>query len=123
MNEKTKEIFAAPWTDASYVVEDMSYFDINDAHGQCMCSVWTQYFTSEKKPGIDEDAAEKTMNRILHPPELYDALVEAAAGKCWSCAGESSETMLDKPCPKGHDEDCYVAKWRQVLKKVRDGEK
>lgn len=70
---------------------------------------------------VCQDAFYVDAKRITRLPELYDALVEAAAGKCWSCAGENSETMLDKPCPKGHDEDCYVAKWRQVLKKVRDG--
>jgi len=122
MTEETKKQFDAPWTDASYVVEDMSYFDINDAHGQCMCSVWTQYFTSEKKPGIDEDAAEKTMKRILRLPEMYDALREAAGGKCWSCAGVNVDKVLDNGCPKGHNGDCYVAKWIEILKKVRDGE-
>lgn len=60
--------------------------------------------------------------RLSKVPDLYKALVEAAAGKCWSCAGENTETMLDHPCPKGHDEDCYVAKWRELLRKVRAGE-
>lgn len=67
---------------------------------------------------IDDDEQGK---RIALLPELYDALKEAAAGKCWSCAAENTETMLDNPCPKGHDEDCYVAKWRELLRKVRDG--
>lgn len=107
MKEKTKEIFAAPWM-VKYQVHECwrTDFEIGTTDGM----------------RVAISPTEEHANRILHLPELYDALVEAAAGKCWSCAGESSETMLDKPCPKGHDEDCYVAKWRQVLKKVRDGE-
>ena len=78
MTKETEQLFDAPWEDASYSVEDMSYLDIKDAHGQVFCSCWVQYYTSKEKPGIDEDAAEKTMNRILRLPELYDALMDAA---------------------------------------------
>lgn len=106
MNEKTKEIFAAPWT-----IEEEAPL------------AWYCVIDSKDSVVANDVRDQKTVNRLARLPELYDALAEAAAGKCWSCAGESSETMLDKPCSKGHDEDCYVAKWRQVLKKVRDGEK
>jgi len=104
MNDKTKEIFAAPWT-----IEEEAPL------------AWYCVIDSKDSVVANDVRDQKTVNRLARLPELYDALAEAAAGKCWSCAGESSETMLDHPCPKGHDEDCYVAKWREQLKFVRDG--
>jgi hypothetical protein len=115
MTEETKKLFDAPWADASYVVEDMSYFDINDAHGQCMCSVHTQYFTSEKKPGIDEDAAEQTMNRILRLPELYDKLMWSVVQKC-----PDAFLTLDE-CRLCTDKKCEYREIVELLRKVRDG--
>lgn len=103
MTEETKKLFDAPWT--IYGEPDDYSFVLQDASEDEIATIFT---TDNAK-------------RIARLPELYDALAEAAAGKCWSCAGESSETMLDHPCPKGHDEDCYVAKWRELLKFVRDG--
>ena len=93
MNDKTKEIFAAPWT-----IEEEAPL------------AWYCVIDSKDSVVANDVRDQKTVNRLARLPELYDALAEAAAGKCWSCAGESSETMLDHPCPKGHDEDCYVAK-------------
>ena len=101
MKDETKELFDAPWVaDACCEIHDKNESLV------CICC-----------PGEPHIA-----NRLARLPELYDALIEAAGGKCWSCAGENTETMLDHPCPKGHDEDCYVAKWRELLRKVRDGE-
>ncbi len=127
MTEETKKLFNAPWSDASYVVEDMSYFDINDAHGQCMCSVHTQYFTSEKKPGIGEDAAEKTMNRILRLPELYDALASVMYEGCNNCLtahrsdiDPTFDFFMDHGCPLDHG-DCPLGKHWTTLRKVREG--
>lgn len=104
MRDETKEIFAAPWT-----IEEEAPL------------AWYCVIDSKDSVVANDVRDQKTVNRLARLPELYDALAEAAAGKCWSCAGESSETMLDHPCPKGHDEDCYVAKWRELLKFVRDG--
>ena len=98
MTDETKQLFDAPW-------KVSLHFIVKDNRNRVVVS-----------GGNEEDN-----NRIARLPELYDALMEAAAGKCWSCAGESSETMLDEPGPKGH-EDCYVAEWRQLLKKVRDAQ-
>ena len=116
MTEETAKIFDAPWEDASYVVEDMSYFDIKDAHGQVFCSCWVQYYTSKEKPGIDEDAAERTMNRILRLPELYDALMDAAVQFCPDAFLANDECRL---CPK---EQCKGREWIELLRKVRNGE-
>lgn len=99
MTEETKQLFEAPW------YSDLKEDYVIDAKGFVLAKCLSNPIT----------------NCISHLPELYDALMEAAAGKCWSCAGENTETMLDHPCPKGHDEDCYVAKWRELLRKVRDG--
>lgn len=103
MTEKTKKLFDAPWKVR-------------------VCEKGNPEFESvlvAKKTGwlVGRDMEYKTAKRVARLPELYDALREAAGGKCWSCAGENTETMLNHPCPK----DCYVAKWRELLRKVRDG--
>lgn len=103
MTDETKKIFDAPWK-ATQIKRIEWGVRIKDG-GLLLCSF----------------CEEENANRIARLPELYDALMVAAAGECWSCAGENTETMLDHPCPKGHDEDCYVAKWRELLQKVRDG--
>ncbi len=103
MTDETRELFDAPLG----VISIFPGYDI---------------ITSGGKELFAHAYTEENANRLSRLPELYDALREAAGGKCWSCAGENTETMLDHPCPKGHDEDCYVAKWRELLQKVRDGE-
>jgi len=106
MTKKTEQIFDAPWTvTREEIRKDTVRYGVAKSHLDLVAIDLTH-----------EDA-----HRLARLPEMYEALAEAAAGKCWSCAGESSETMLDHPCPKGHDEDCYVAKWRELLKFVRDG--
>lgn len=116
MTEETKKIFDAPWEDASYVVEDMSYFDINDAHKQCMCSCHVQWYTSNEKPGIGEDMAEKTKNRILRLPELYEALLEAAKEYCPNLKHDIDH------CRNCGGENCKATEWCELLQKVRNGE-
>ena len=105
MTEETKKLFDAPWK----AVNDGKTTWDNSVQTSSGYMIACGCFSAESK-------------RLARLPELYDALIEAAGGKCWSCAGENTETMLDHPCPKGHDEDCYVAKWRELLRKVRDGE-
>ena len=128
MTEETAKIFDAPWEDASYTVEDMSYFDIKDVHGQVFCSCWVQYYTSKEKPGIDEDAAEKTMNRILRLPELYDALANAVRDACQDCVDQVYDHPTDyDPVKHGclfKDKNCCEMRrsWIELLRKVRDGE-
>lgn len=98
MTDETKKLFDAPWraTDLDYV---------EDANGFYVCECGTHL----------------TASNIARLPELYDALREAAGGKCWSCAGVNVDTVLDNGCPKEADDDCFVAKWIEVLRKVRDG--
>ena len=98
LSDKTKNLFDAPWhaTGCVYVKDSENYY-------------------------ICEAETYEQANRLSHLPELYDALREAAGGKCWSCAGVNVDTVLDNGCPKGHDEDCYVAKWLELLRKVMDG--
>ena len=105
MQETVKKFFDAPWKAEEYK-HGKGAFVVRNNGG---------YLVAENMSG--QDSA-----RLACLPEIYDALLEAAAGECWSCAGENTETILDHPCPKGHDEDCYVAKWRELLRKVRDGE-
>lgn len=105
MTDSTKQLFNAPFVARNNV----STWGIEREDESLVAVVFNQ-------PNM-----RKIAKLFTTAPELYDALMEAAAGKCWSCAGENTETMLDHPCPKGHDEDCYVAKWRELLRKVRDG--
>ena len=105
MTEETKKLFDAPW----HVAKDNFDYAISSASNEPIV------FDSGKD-------GEKNSKRIERLPELYDALHEAADGKCWSCAGVNVDTVLDKGCPKGHNGDCYVAKWIELLRKVRDGE-
>lgn len=98
MTEETKKLFDAPWraTNLDYV---------EDANGYYVCECGTHL----------------TASNIARLPELYDALHEAADGKCWSCAGVNVDSVFGNGCPKGNDETCYVAKWIDLLRKVRDG--
>ena len=99
MTDETKKLFDAPW--------QCECFELYDKDGHSIAQ------------NID---TEENSCRLSHLPELYDALREAADGKCWSCAGVNVDTVLNKGCPKGDDGDCYVAKWVELLRKVRDGE-
>lgn len=107
MKEKTKEIFAAPWM-VKYQVHECwgTDFEIGTTDGM----------------RVAISPTEEHANRILHLPELYDALVDAALGRCWACSGIGSD-ILESGCPKKNDTTCYVAKWLELLRKVRDGEK
>lgn len=59
--------------------------------------------------------------KVQFLPQLYDSLLEAALGKCWSCSAVgNAKKLLDEGCPKKKD-DCYVAKWVKILKLMRDG--
>jgi hypothetical protein len=106
MTDETKELFDAPW-EASYDGE-AEMLEVYDADHDRVCI-------------IDDFADAKHAKRLARLPELYDALMEAAGGKCWSCAGANVSAILNDGCPKGNDETCYVAKWIELLRKVRDG--
>lgn len=106
MTDETKKLFDAPWTvTREEIRKDTLRYCVAKAHLDLVAIDLTH-----------EDA-----HRLARLPELYDALREAADGKCWSCAGVNAETVLDNGCPKGNDETCYVAKWIEILRKVRDG--
>ena len=102
MTEETKKLFDAPWM--LFSDPDNEVFQIESNSGNFVAEVM-----------MFKDA-----KNLVLLPELYDALREAAAGKCWSCAGVNVDTVLDKGCPKGHNGDCYVARWIELLRKVRD---
>ena len=102
MTEETKKLFNAPWI-TEFICDDGLYVSDNVARTLCQ---------------VDD---QKTMNRIARLPELFDALMEAACGKCWSCAGANVSAILNDGCPKENDKICDVAKWIELLRKVRDG--
>jgi len=103
MTKETKKLFDAPWV--LFSDPDNLVYQIESNTGSYIADAV-----------MFEDA-----KRIIHLPELYDALHEAADGKCWSCAAVNVDTVLDKGCPKGHNRACYVARWIELLRKVREG--
>lgn len=115
MTDETKKLFDAPWKRANNLsrngsgkVRGRSQSRIVDASGR---PVAYAYPTGKQKI---------TANRLARLPELYDALVDAALGRCWACSRNGSD-ILESGCPKKNDVTCYVSKWLDLLKKVRDG--
>jgi hypothetical protein len=112
MTDETKKLFDAPWEADKFVYYRPSGIgEINIRVKSSKNELVAGYVTTTE-----------TANRLARLPELYDALMEAAGGKCWSCAGANVSAILNDGCPKGNDETCYVAKWIELLRKVRDGE-
>ena len=112
MTDETKKLFDAPWTvygeqdDYSYVIQNASEDDIA-----------TVFMTDEAK-------------RIMHLPELYDALVETVYYKCFECMGGlrhnidmTREEIVKNGCPKKNKSNvCIYVKHIDLLRKVKDGE-
>jgi len=100
MTDQTKQLFNAPWR----IWGDGCQIDDNNGN---------------EVAHTNDDL--KNAARISLLPELYDALVDAALGRCWACSGIGSD-ILESGCPKKNDTTCYVAKWLELLRKVRDGQ-
>lgn len=109
MQEAVKKLFDAPWTvygepdDYSYVIQNASEDDIA-----------TVFMTDEAK-------------RIMHLPELYDALADTVHEMCAQCHFHNKETFYDTiedmvECGCQMDCQCGFKKVWDLLRKVRDGE-
>ena len=102
---KTKEIFGAPWVVAREEIRKGT----------------TRFNVIENNLDIVAvDCTPENAHRIARLPQLFDALVDAALGRCWACAGIGSD-ILESGCPKKNDETCYVAKWWKIIKFVKEG--
>ena len=102
MTKETQKLFAAPW---KTMPEDHGI--VQDVNGAAVAIC----------------VSPEVANAFSRLPELYDALLQATEDACRTCNHEKAEGMLDRPCADLHANECYVAEWRELLKKVRDGEK
>ena len=102
MRKSTEQIFDAPWYPFSMACD---FHGIKNSKGLELFS--DASFMSDVK-------------RLARLPELYDALLQATEDACRTCNHEKAEGILDRPCNDLHANECYVAEWRKLLKKVRD---
>ena len=115
MNKDTQQLFDAPW-------------------GVGVCEKGNPEFESvfiASKTGclIGRDMEEETANRLVHLPELYDALEDAAERVCKKCVAfwfpgqkfDFPQNFADFICPITKA-GCFCENWLNLLKKVRDGE-
>ena len=78
---------------------------------------------------ISREQADANARLIAAAPDLYDALKHAThtlcVSFCASCLPKGSETgmatFIQNGCPRG-SESCDMAKWWELIRKVRDGE-
>ena len=120
MNDKTKEIFAAPWT-----IEEEAPL------------AWYCVIDSKDSVVANDVRDQKTVNRLARLPELYDTLFEITMERCAKCVASHANRGIQAPlgfdfftgeCPFETDEyfDGDPCVWRQrwkLLGKVRDGQK
>jgi len=106
-NKLTEEIFDAPWCMTIEGTEESSI-------PNCVASNHWNF--------VAQCATKDIAYKVQFLPQLYDCLLEATKGKCWSCSAANTEILLEKGCPKGKQEDeCYVAKWLKILRLMRSG--
>ena len=98
MRKSTEQIFDAPWSVVNYMF----------------------IVSSQNDESIGVTSCTKRANQLSYLPELYDALLQATEDACRTCNNEKAEGILDRPCNDLHANECYVAEWRKLLKKVRD---
>lgn len=112
MTDETKKLFDAPWWVNTVEFKKELYGLGGTLH---------RVFTNSGELVTSWIADEKTANRLARLPELFDALLQATEDACRTCNHEKAEGILDRPCDDLHADECYVAEWRKLLRKVRDG--
>lgn len=105
MTNETKIKFSAPWKTTNLI------------HAS-----WEQDFEVSRQDGtrVAVCPTEEDSKRVSYIPELWDALLESAAQRCWRCSCANKDYLLRNGCPK-KNEDCYVCQWIKLLHDVRDG--
>lgn len=98
LSNETKELFNAPWT-----IEEEAAL------------VWYCVIDSKDSVVANDVRDQKTVNRLAHLPELYEALTEAAVKYCPELGSnfDSCDTCSVKKCE--------VREWVNLLKKVKEG--
>jgi hypothetical protein len=84
------------------------------------------YIPDPNWKGCEENFVRR--DKVQYLPELYDALKHAThtlcVSFCASCLPKGSETgmatFIQNGCPRG-SESCDMAKWWELIRKVRDG--
>ena len=114
MRDETKQVFNAPWI-TEFIGDDGLY--VSDNMARTLCQVDDQ----------------KTMNRISHIPELYEALVDTNLEYCQRCflesrwsteSAPSADVFIEHGCPKINRSSiigCRRDHFWKLLKQVRDG--
>ena len=100
MTDETKQLFDAPWTEG--YDSDTGETWVTDKNGRRVADT--------SKHGM----------RIVRMPELYDALKQVTEGICRECS--NVENIFELPCRDPQANECHVAQWRELLRKVRDGQ-
>lgn len=110
MQEAVKKLFDAPWA-----IEEEAPL------------VWYCVIDSKDSVVANDVRDQKTVKRLVHLPELYDALAESTkhyCGICHNLSGQKEpkiEDLIENGCPKKRT-SCVALDWLELLKKVRDGE-
>ena len=111
MQEAVKKLFDAPWA-----IEEEAPL------------AWYCVIDSKDSVVANDVRDQKTVNRISHLPELYDALADAAERVCRKCVAfwfpgqkiDFPEDFSDFTCPITKA-GCFCENWLNLLKKVKDG--
>lgn len=106
MTDETKRIFSSPWVVKHYVHARWEVdFEVSTTDGML----------------VAVSPTEKQANRLARLPELYDALVHAVRMLKDECSANISHDCEKDGCPYAIV-PCPIMEWRELLKKVRDGE-
>ena len=116
MTKDTQQLFDAPW-EVGVCEKGNPEFE-------------SVFIASKTGCLIGRDMEEETANRLVHLPELYDALMETVYYKCFECMGGlrhnidmTREELVKNGCPKQNKSNvCIYVKHIELLRKVRDGE-
>lgn len=111
MTDETRKLFDAPWYVFSSPDDEITEIE------------------NESSRVLAELDDVKNANRLARLPELCDALKHAThtlcVSFCASCLPKGSETgmatFIQNGCPRS-SESCDMAKWWELIRKVRDGE-
>ena len=112
MTDETKKLFDAPWA-----IEEEAHL------------VWYCVIDSKDSVVANDVRDQKTVNRLSHLPELYDALKESINDKCRKCINDTRRRgdksyinpydFIELGCP--YNRTCVTSDYLKLLRKVRYG--
>lgn len=104
MTEETKKLFGAPWKKSFQDWESYKEITIYDSKKQPVCLT--------RNKGMS--------NRLARLPELYDGLMEALEIICGIPGEDACDHCSNASIDLGGP--CRIREWRELLRKVRNGE-